>query len=68
MYRRAVGNEAGLLSCYPFNQAQTSGACLERKSGTWIGEQYSGARLLSTTARRCQRRIIWCSRSTTRSS
>lgn len=49
MYQRAVGNEAGLLVCYPFNQAQSNGTSFERKSGTWVGESMSGARLQATT-------------------
>jgi hypothetical protein len=48
-YRRAVGNEEGLLVCYPFDQAQSGSACFERKTGTWVGVLNSGARHLTTT-------------------
>lgn len=47
--RRAVGNEEGLLVCYPFDQGQSGSACFERKTGTWVGETYNGARLKTTT-------------------
>ncbi len=47
--RRAVGNEEGLLACYPFNQSTSGSACFERKTGTWVGEFYNGARLKTTT-------------------